>query len=259
MIIRSSPLGSPWKRGAAAFFMFNSLSIFMIWMISEIVRRPQENMGGIMLVITVFSGVLYLCGAIFKVRRLKYVILILGVFVAGPMLIFNGLIFFLFMELANYDSGRRILLSIFYVAAILSWGIFKAGEIIRLEKKFSYFEAELDVQESIAYFSQDDAQDLSNLKKRSKTGETVNKKIASILMPMVFLGYPLQRVLADTGGDAAVFAFMAILSVPLSIYIAGKMFSGYFLWVHLGGKFEKKFNAQIFLRESTVEGKSIPT
>ena len=258
MIIRSSPVGSPWKRGALAFFMFNSFSIFLIWMISEIVHRPQENMGLLMLVMSLISGILYLCSLVFEVKRLKYVILILGIFVVGPMLIFNGLIFFLFMELANYDLERKVLLSGLYFCAILSWGIFQGLEIIKLQKKFSYFETELEVQESIAYFSQDEALDLSELKKKNEMSETVTKKISSLLMPLVFLGYPLQRVLAETGGDVAVFAFMAILSVPLSIYIAGKMFSGYFLWIYLGGKFEKELKAKIFLRESTAQEKSTP-
>src|SRR5215217_695299 len=107
MIIRSSPLGSPWKRGALAFFMFNSFSIFLIWMISEIVHRPQENMDLLMIVMSLISGILYFCSSVFEVRRLKYVVLILGIFVAGPMLVFNGIIFFIFMELANYDFERK--------------------------------------------------------------------------------------------------------------------------------------------------------
>jgi hypothetical protein len=68
------------------------------------------------------------------------------------------------------------------------------------------------------------------------------------MVPISILGYPLQRYITDAGGYAATFAFISVLSVPLSVYIAGKIFSGYCLWLYLASKFERENNVKIFLR-----------
>ena len=247
MIIRSTPLGSPWKRGAGAFFICNSLSIFFIWMAFDITRKPENFTGGLWLAVVACSAVAYVFGMIFHVTRLKYVVLILGLLGAIPLFILSSISFFVFVELAQYGSLAKLILVLTYFGIIVLWGGLSFIKTMKLEKEANYLTSGIFIDNPDAYFSPDDYPDLYEFNKAGSKNLTA-KQIFSVTAPVSLLGYPLQRYITDAGGYAATFAFISVLSVPLSIYFAGKIFSGYCLWIHLGNRFEKKNKVKIFLR-----------
>lgn len=247
MIIQAAALGSPWKRGAAAFLICNSLSIFFIWMAFDIAGKPEKFTGWLWLAVLTISAIAYLFGLIFQVARLKYVTLILGFFVAVPIFLLSSVSFFVFFALSEYYWSTKITMAAIYIGVILIWGIINFSKIVKLEKQEKYLAGGVFIENSNAYFSPDNYHELSDHSSAPQEKFTM-KKIFSITFPISLLGFPLQRYITDTGGHAATFAFISVLSVPLSVYIAGKIFSGYCLWIYLGGEFERKNGVRIFLR-----------
>lgn len=245
MIFQSYPPASPWTRGAIIFFIFNSFSIFSVWMVFEIAEKPQNFTGPMWLSVAGISFLLYLLGAFFEVPRLRFAILILGGFVALPGLAFFTVPLFLFMELAKIESGIKLSVCFVYISLACAWCTYQAKKIIDLERKYDYLRNNFRLRRSIGFFYPYAAGVLGY--GEASTGLSKGKTL-SIITPIIFLGYPMQRLIADVGGAVGVFGVITVLSIPIAVYIAGKISAGYFLWVHLVGKFEEKNNVKIFLR-----------
>lgn len=247
MILSSTPMGGPWKRGSGAFLLSNSLSLFLIWMILDIVNKPQNFTGPAWLAVLLISIVLYIFEITLPVKRLKHVILILGIFVALPMLIFFSLPIFACLELSRANTKSKVLVYIFYFFPIGLWSVFQSIKVIALQRREKYFEKEVSIEGKIGYFDADSAQDLGDPEKSHVRDLGATPKRAMIFF-LVSITYPLQRYLAEFGGDAAVFLLASIFSLPVLMYGAGKICSGYVLWIYLAGKFEKKNNLTILLK-----------
>lgn len=54
------------------------------------------------------------------------------------------------------------------------------------------------------------------------------------------MAYPIQRLLSDTGGMSAVLLLLAILGLPLTIYILGRLACGAYLWVYRVRQMERQ-------------------
>lgn len=245
MILQSGPLSNPWTRGAIIFSIYNSFSIFLTWMVFDIAEKPQNFTGSLWLIVVGVSILLYLLGVFFEVRRLRCSILILGIFVALPGLIFCTVPLFLFMELAKIQSELKISILFSYIFLLGAWCFFQAKKIIYLEKKYDYLKKNVRVRGAIGFFYPYS----SGMLREGGDGKNMGKrKILPIIAPIIFLGYPAQRLMADVGGSVGVFGVIAVLTIPMAVYLAGKISAGYFLWVHLVGNFEKKNSVKIFLR-----------
>lgn len=245
MIFQSYPPASPWTRGAIIFLIFNSLSIFAVWMVFDIAGKPQNFTGPMWLSVAGISFLLYLLGAFFEVPRLRFAILILGAFVALPGLVFFTVPLFLFMELAKIESGIKLSICVAYVSLTCVWCSFQAKKVIDLERKYDYLRNNFRLRKAIGFFYPYGA---GMLGYGDASTNLTRGKILSIITPITFLGYPMQRLISDVGGSVGVFGVITVLSIPLAVYIAGKISAGYFLWVHLVGNFEEKNNVKIFLR-----------
>lgn len=70
------------------------------------------------------------------------------------------------------------------------------------------------------------------------------------LLLLVPMAYPLQRLFSDTGGLPAVLLLLSILSLPLAIYILGRMACGYYLWIHTIRKLERQHGKPVVFEQS---------
>ena len=245
MILQSTPLSSPWTRGAIIFFMYNSLSIFFIWMAFDIAGKTQNFTGPLWLIVAAISLILYFLGANFKVARLRCTIVILGVFVALPGLIFCTIPLFLFAELAKIEPKNKKFICFFYFFLVSVWCFKQAKKIIYLERRHDYLNKSIRIRSGLGFFHPDSAGVLSD---SQGDGNFTRKNLLSIITPIVFLGYPAQRLISDVGGSVGFFGVIAVLTVPMSVYLAGKISAGYFLWIYLVGNFEARNKVKIFLR-----------
>ncbi|WP_177196909.1 hypothetical protein [Duganella sp. CF517] len=214
-------------------------------MVFDIAEKPQNFTGLLWLVVVGISILLYFLGVFFEVRGLRCSILILGIFVALPGLIFCTVPLFLFMELAKIRSEIKISILFSYTFLLCAWCLFQARKIIYLEGKHEYLKKNVRVRGAIGFFYPYSAGMLCE----EGGGKSVGKRrILPIIVPIIFFGYPAQRLIADVGGSVGFFGVIAVLTIPMALYLAGKISAGYFLWVYLVGNFEKKSSIKIFLR-----------
>lgn len=245
MIFQSYPPSSPWTRGAVIFFIFSSFSLFLIWMVFAIAGKPQNLTGPMWLFVVGISVILYFLGVFYRVERLRFAIFILGIFVALPGLVFLTLPIFLVMELANFEFDVKAIVWFSYLFFISLWCILQSRKIINLESKYDYLRKNIRIKRSIGFFYPY-ASDVLGCSEDA--GNLDRGKILTMITPLIFLGYPLQRLMVTFGGNVGFFGVIAFLTIPMAVYVAGKISAGYFLWVHLVGNFEAKNNVKIFLR-----------
>lgn len=247
MIMHSNPSGGPWKRASCGFFIFNSLTLVMLWMVFDIVKKPQEFTGWAWGVVLLISIMLYVFEIAIPVKRLRSVILILGIFVALPGFLFFAMPIFMFFELAGMVGGKRIVFLSSYLSPVLIWSIFQSIRINKVRIRENYFEKEVLIQGPSGYFDADNADDLGDLGK-THVKRLSGKSRFSLAFFLVSVTYPLQRYLSGIGDYAALFLVMGLLSLVILIYTAGKICSGYVLWIYLAGKFERENKIKIFLK-----------
>jgi hypothetical protein len=245
MIFQTNPPINPWTRGAVIFFIFNSLTIFFTWMVFDMVAKPQNFTGPTWLTVVGISVLLYLLGAFFRVERLRVAILILGFFVALPGFIFFTAPIFLVMEAANVEFDVKVFIWFAFILLTCLCCVFQARRIINIESKNDYLRKNIRIKMSMGFFYPYCSEMLGYGDSNAKFSRG---EILKIISPIIFLGYPLQRLIVTYNGNVGFFCVMALLTIPLAIYIAGKISAGYFLWIHLVGNFEAKHNIKIYLR-----------
>lgn len=59
------------------------------------------------------------------------------------------------------------------------------------------------------------------------------------------MAYPIQRLLTDTGGMSAVLLLLAVLGLPLTIYILGRLTCGAYLWVYKVWQMERQYGKPV--------------
>jgi hypothetical protein len=81
---------------------------------------------------------------------------------------------------------------------------------------------------------------------KDKTGNWLFPKLV-FLVPIT---YPLQRLFSDSGGLAAILLLLSILSLPLAIYIIGRITCGYYLWIRTIRKLECKHGKPVVFEQA---------
>ena len=65
------------------------------------------------------------------------------------------------------------------------------------------------------------------------------------LVMAIPMGYPIQRLLSNTGGDSAVLLVLAILGLPITIYMLGRMTCGAYLWIYRVWQLERQYGKPV--------------
>lgn len=64
------------------------------------------------------------------------------------------------------------------------------------------------------------------------------------------LAYPIQSLLSDAGGTAAVLLLLSILGLPLTLYILGRMTCGAYLWVYKVWQLERQHGKPVVFADN---------
>lgn len=244
MILTPIPLDNPWKRGAIGFLMFNMLSSLMIWIVFDINEVSQKFPEILFFSIPIISAILFFLGIIFPViNRTKFFVLILGLFGILPILFSCVLPFFLYIFISNFSLRVYFFTLGIYTGVAGFWVFLSVKKTAEVERKFNYLKSQIIEKDNKKIINREKLLEFSNLE-RSPSTKKINL-MKSIIIPLSFVVYPLQKLLSSIGGDAAVLGFVSTLSIPLSIYFMGKIASGYYLWVYSISKLEKEYNSKI--------------
>lgn len=244
MILTPLPLDNPWKRGAIGFLMFNMLSSLMIWIAFDINEVSQKFPEILFFSIPIISASLFFLGIIFPViNRTKFFVLILGLFGILPILFSCVLPFFLYIFISNFSLRVYFFTLGIYTGVAGFWVFLSVKKTAEVERKFNYLKSQIIEKDNKKIINREKLLEFSNLE-RSPSTKKINL-MKSIIIPLSFVVYPLQKLLSSIGGDAAVLGFVSTLSIPLSIYFMGKIASGYYLWVYSISKLEKEYKSKI--------------
>lgn len=244
MILTPLPLDNPWKRGAIGFLIFNMSSSLMIWIAFGIKEVSQKFPEVLFFSIPMISAVLFFLGIIFPViNRTKFFVLILGLFGVLPILFSCVLPFFLYIFISDFSLRVYFFTLGIYTGVAAFWVFLSVKKTAEVERKFNYLKSQINEKDNKKIINREKLLEFSNLEKSPSTKKVNLMK--SIIIPLSFVGYPLQKLLSSIGGDAAVLGFVSMLSIPLSIYFMGKIASGYYLWVYSISKLEKEYNSKI--------------
>jgi len=87
--------------------------------------------------------------------------------------------------------------------------------------------------------------------------DTVGRRLLNWIGPrlvvLIPLAYPIQRLLSDASGLPAVLLFLSVLSVPLAIYILGRMACGAYLWIYRVRRIEQQVGKRVVFAEPRIE------
>lgn len=247
MLFESGQESNPLKRAVPAFFLFNMLTLGIIWVALDIVGQKKEIINSFLILIPIFSIVLFFVGSIaHNIFRVKYFVLIMGIF--GVMPIFTACLspFVAFLIIAKYSSFSKVVAACFYLFSLILSAFINARNLKLLEEKVGYLDRQINSRNSKYYFiDRKKMKEISFFMKKRSIFRICGEIIPGLL-PIAVLGYPLQRLITDVGGHATTMAFLSIISVPLSLYMAGRIAGGYMLWVYLINCHEKKIGFPIF-------------
>lgn len=193
---------------------------------------------------------LYTIGAFVKVTRLKYFVLILGVFLFFPLLMF----WITPVVLLTILVDSSLYLKLFW------WAVFGLVTLLliyrdicvtrKVEFQCKYLAQEIKVDAAGAFINRDTVRDFYELSRRDVRHPRLHKLLAAGIFVMPVIIYLLQKAILGLEGDEDTMGYLSALSTPLALYSIMKMCSRYYLWIHLVGRYESASGHQVFLRTS---------
>ncbi|NVD74589.1 hypothetical protein HUX88_29315 [Duganella sp. BJB1802] len=248
MIIRRAIEANPWKRIIPVFLMVNSFTLILFFVVFDILGYEKKPLFLLFFIVLFLSVAFFLIGYFSGgPLRLKFFVLIVGAFGIIPIVLFSMAPFVLCLMSPHGSFFFRIFILLLYFLVSAIWVVFEIRWIRKIFEKTSYFENQIEVCGAVSYVDRDEIEDIYDFKE-IKSNKNFYAKAISILCPFALLGYPLQKLITGIGGEFGTLFFASMLSVPLSIYFIGRLSAGYYLWVHLIGKFEKEKETKVILR-----------
>ena len=218
----------------------------------DISGRPTDVPLALLAASPIAGTLLYAIGALVKVTRLKYFVLILGVF--------------LFFPLSMFWITPIVLLTILidcslYLKAFW-WGVFGLVTVLliyrdisatrKVESECQYLAHEIEVDAGGAFINRDTVTSFDELPQRDVLNPRLQKLLAAAIFVMPVIIYPIQKSILGLEGAQDTMAYISSLATPLAIYSLVKMCSGYYVWVYLIGRYESATGHRVLLRSNTA-------
>jgi hypothetical protein len=74
---------------------------------------------------------------------------------------------------------------------------------------------------------------------------TAYRRLGPYLVMVIPMAYPLQRLLSQSSGDAAVLFLLSLLGLPLTIYFLGRMTCGAYLWIYKVWQMQRQYGRPV--------------
>lgn len=242
-----SILDNTLKRAATGSFIGYGMTAMLSFIALDTAGRPTDLIFGFFVSASVISATLYTFGIFFIVWRVKYFFLILGALGFFPMLVFFMCPAVLTTVLLDGMHGGKA----FYWVTFCSVSIFLCYRSIQktkaLEIRYKYLSKEVKVEDSQAYIDRRKMKDLWELAPRRKFSPQLDKFFGTALCFLPSL-LPLQIIMFRLDENLHVVLHLSILCAPLAMYLLVKICSGYYLWIHLVGRFESRIGLPVLFR-----------
>ena len=228
------------KRAAPGSVVGYGLTAMLSFIALDTAGRPTGLIFEFFVSAAIISAIVYAAGVFFIVRRVKFFYLILGVFGFLPLLVLFISPAVLTTMIVDEPSAWKAA----YWASYSSVAIFLSWRSIRKTKAL---ESEIKLDGSQAYVDRREMKYLWELAPRKELGSRLNKILSSALLFLPSL-YPLQIILFRMDENLHLLVHLSVLCLPLSLYAIVQLCSGYYLWVHLVGRFEMRVGLPVVFR-----------
>ena len=162
-----------------------------------------------------------------------------GALVLVPVLTLSGSVGLSYLAAAPEGSRVWLLMLVVFTAAIwcsMSLSVYKQRVVQR-----RFIEREFLIEKTRILVRQPIETDLSSppISEHTILGKIYHRAGPYLIM-LVPMAYPIQRLLSDTAGFAAVLLLLSILCIPLTIYFLGRMTCAVYLWIFKVWQLEKQ-------------------
>lgn len=156
-----------------------------------------------------------------------------------PILILTGAMGLSYLAVASEVARPWLLLLIAATTAI--WCLKSLSDYKQRVIKRRFIEREFSIEETRIVVRQPFKTDLDPppISEHTFFGKLYHR-FGPYLVMAIPMGYPIQRLLSNTGGDSAVLLILALLGLPITIYMFGRMTCGAYLWIFKVWQLEKQ-------------------
>ncbi|MFN3297640.1 hypothetical protein [Caldimonas sp.] len=137
-------------------------------------------------------------------------------------------------------QSKSLILAIFFGAAVL-WCATAMSSLKRRVEEMRFFEREFVIHATKIVLRHPVKTDLDAPRVRDTTlASKICHRIGPYLLMGIPMAYPMQRLLVDTSGMSAVLLLVAVLTLPLTIYMLGRLACGAYLWIYKVWQLERE-------------------
>lgn len=252
MIIREVPLDNAWYRAAGSWFIAFFGINCLLWPLLDYYKYDIGNLKWIALAMPLGSLIFGLIGKfVNEPNRVVVFVSIVGLFGIGPLFVATILPSFALVFLSLKVSEGSLLFVAAWLAVSFYWIIKSVNQLKERMRKSEFIEHEFCIEKSYISLKRSPKTDLDA--EDSKIGgqkNSIGNKFFEKLLFLIPMAYPLQRLFSDTGGFPAVLLLLSIFTLPLSIYILGRMARGYYLWIYSVRKIERENDRYVVFAKS---------
>jgi hypothetical protein len=235
-------------RAAAWLWMLSSLLPAGVLLLASSEWGPLAVMPSDALIFGGSLALACLSASFFVPARLDRLVTsrILMGFGLSSLLFMTGGIGFAFLLAPDISlRSKSLALAIFLGAAVLWCNMAMSSFKRRIEER-RFLEREFSIHATkivLRHPVQTDL-DASHVRDTTLAGKLYHRAGPYLVMGIP-MAYPIQRLLTDTGGMAAVLLLLAVLGLPLTIYILGRLTCGAYLWVYKVWQMERQYGKPV--------------
>lgn len=165
--------------------------------------------------------------------------LFVGTFTTFPTMILTGALGLGYLVVVPPDTRPCIGLAV--ICAIVVWCLISVNRYKKRVNSKNFIQREFSIESARIIVRQPLK---TNLDPPPISEHTFFGKLYHSIGPYLVMGipmaYPIQRLLMDTGGMSAVLFLLALLSLPLTMYIFGRLACGAYLWIYKVWQLERE-------------------
>lgn len=223
----------------------------LLWPVLDFYRYELSRLWWIAFLIPLGSGILWLVGRFFGApKRVMLFVTVIGLFGIIPLLF--GSLLPIVVLLFFVDSGAFSLWASLALCLILSvyWVRIEIKDLHNKIVHKRFVEREFRIGIDSIYLNRAPKTDLDAAPRNHPQRRDNAAGLFPILFSLLAAGYPIQRLLFNSGGVPAVVFLLSILGTPLAVYIIGRTACGFYLWIYIVRKLERQHGKPVVFEES---------
>lgn len=244
------------KWGSFAWVLCGSLIAVFSWAVPEEAGVPPEFPRAVGLITAITAPLLWLASVFLKnlCRRVKICSMVYFVTAIVPALLLFGAPAFALLLMPMLDPNLQHQLRWVLLVSTVLWCALQVWLVRKRIIERRFLEKELFFEDDKIIFRRPPKTDLDAPPISDKTffGKIAHKVIPFVLIVLMPMGFPLQRLASIEGGFFGQLVFLAVIGVPLVVYGLGKLVSRAYVYFYLVSKLERQHGKPVVFSDSVT-------